>query len=99
MSWPPEPRLKRASAGIFSLHGSGVAVVEAPYGAHPSASPSLYRSDDRHLKEYVKASASEDGFAAYLQRYAYGASNQAAYLEQLGGARLGQLAVSETNLS
>jgi glutaconate CoA-transferase subunit A len=25
------------------------AVVEAPYGAHPTTSPSLYRSDERHL--------------------------------------------------
>ena len=38
------------------------AVVEAPYGAHPTASPSLYRQDNRHLKEYVKASASDQSF-------------------------------------
>ncbi|KAB2874504.1 MAG: CoA transferase subunit A [Burkholderiaceae bacterium] len=74
------------------------AVVEAPYGAHPSASPSLYRFDGRHLKEYVKASTSEGAFAAYLQRYAHAAPDQMSYLERLGGARLGQLASSETNL-
>lgn len=74
------------------------AIVEAPYGAHPSASPSLYRSDDRHLQEYVKASGNDEAFATYLQRYAHAASDQAAYLEQLGGARLGQLTASETNL-
>lgn len=75
------------------------AVVEAPYGAHPTASPSMYRADNRHLKEYVMASATGDEFVQYLQRYAHGAPGQAEYLAELGGARLGQLAASETNLA
>ncbi|MEO8655832.1 MAG: glutaconate CoA-transferase, partial [Ramlibacter sp.] len=75
------------------------AVVEAPWGAHPSASPSLYRADERHLKEYVKASASEEAFAAYLSKYVHGAAAQAAYLDLLGGGRLAGLQVSESTLS
>lgn len=74
------------------------AVVELPYGAHPTASPSLYRSDQRHLKEYVKASASDEGFAAYLKRYVREAATHQAYLDAIGGGRLGALAVSESNL-
>jgi len=74
------------------------AVVEAPYGAHPTASPSLYRSDEQHLKAYVKSSVSADAFAAYLTRHIHDAATQAAYLDGIGGSRLAALAVSETNL-
>ena len=74
------------------------AVVELPYGAHPTASPSLYRMDERFLKEYVKASASDEAFASYLRRHVNDAGDQAAYLDLLGGARLGRLAVSETHI-
>jgi glutaconate CoA-transferase subunit A len=75
------------------------AVVEAPWGAHPTASPGLYRADERHLKEYVKASISDEAFDAYLQKYAHAAGAQTAYLDLLGGGRLAALAVSESTLS
>ena len=74
-------------------------VVEAPWGAHPSASPSLYRGDEKHLKEYVKASVSDEAFSAYLKKYARDAATQPAYLDALGGARLGTLTTSESNLT
>ncbi|MDB5931812.1 MAG: CoA transferase subunit [Polaromonas sp.] len=74
-------------------------IVEAPYGAHPASSPSLYGADELHLKEYVRASASAEAFAAYLKRYVSNAAAHADYLDALGGARLASLAVSETNLT
>ena len=74
-------------------------VVEAPWGAHPTASPSLYRSDEKHLREYVKASASAEAFDAYLQTYAKDAPTQPVYLDTLGGARLATLTTSESNLA
>jgi glutaconate CoA-transferase subunit A len=74
------------------------AVVEAPWGAHPTASPASYRADELHLAEYVKASAKDERWAAYLQRYVHGAATPADYLDTLGGARLAALAVSESTL-
>lgn len=74
------------------------AVVEAPYGAHPTASPSLYRSDEAHLKAYVKASASDEAFAGYLAQHVRDAAGQGGYLDGIGGSRLAALAVSESNL-
>lgn len=71
------------------------AVVEVPFGAHPTASPSFYRTDDRHLKEYVEASKEAAGFQAYLDRYVRPGANSV-YLDALGGARLAALSVSET---
>ena len=74
------------------------AVVEAPFGAHPSSSAGLYRADDVHLREYVKASAKPDAYRAYLERYVEKAAESTAYLNEIGAARLAALAVSETNL-
>lgn len=74
------------------------AVVEAPWGAHPTASPTVYRADERHLSEYVKAAATEEAWGAYLQRHVHGAATPAAYLDALGGSRLAALAVSESTL-
>jgi glutaconate CoA-transferase, subunit A len=90
----------RRSNHLTKLSSSMVdAVVEVPYGAHPSASPSLYRADERHLKEYVKASSSAEAFAAYLKRYVGDAAGQFAYLDAIGGARVASLSVSQSNVS
>jgi len=75
------------------------AVVEAPWGAHPTASPTLHRADEAHLAEYVKASAKPESWQAYLQKYVVGAASHAAYLDSLGGGRLAALAVSESTLA
>ncbi len=74
-------------------------VVEAPWGAHPTASPTVHRADERHLAEYVKASAKPETWQAYLQKYVHGPDSLEAYLDSLGGARLAALAVSETTLA
>jgi len=74
------------------------AVVEAPWGAHPTASPTLYRADEAHLAEYVKASADGAAWAAYLQRHVRAPATQAAYLDTLGAARLATVMVSESTL-
>jgi glutaconate CoA-transferase subunit A len=67
------------------------AVVELPYGAHPTASPSFYPSDEDHLRAYVKASRDRESFSAYLDKYVQVAS-QGAYLDAVGGSALGELA-------
>ena len=74
------------------------AVVEAPWGAHPTASPTLYRADEAHLADYVKASADGQAWAAYLQRHVRAPATQAAYLDILGAARLAAVRVSESTL-
>ena len=74
------------------------AVVEAPWGAHPTASPTLYRADEAHLAEYVKASADDKAWAAYLQRHVQAPATQAAYLDTLSAARLATVMVSESTL-
>ena len=94
------PEVIRRSNHLTKLPSAMVdAVVEAPFGAHPTASAALYRADDAHLKEYVKASAKPESFAAYLERYVTGAADNAAYLDRVGAGRIAGLGVSESNLA
>ncbi len=60
------------------------AVVEAPFGAHPTVSAGFYDLDEAHVAEYVKASAAEASFQGYLDRYVRGCEGPQAYRERIG---------------
>ncbi len=45
------------------------AVIEAPFGCHPTSSHRLYHYDEEHLKEYLQLAATADGFQQYLDKY------------------------------
>jgi glutaconate CoA-transferase, subunit A len=67
------------------------AVVEVPWGAHPTPVLSRYLADEEHMSEYVEASASPEAFDAYLQRYVFEPRDQHDYLERVGATRLAHL--------
>jgi glutaconate CoA-transferase subunit A len=60
------------------------AIVEAPFGAHPSSSAGNYHEDSEHLAAYVKASADPAAFKAYLDRFVLGPRDHRAYLDLIG---------------
>jgi glutaconate CoA-transferase subunit A len=64
------------------------AVVDTPFGCHPTASHKYYTYDADHLKEYLKAS--KEDFSAYLDKYVYGTKNHEEYLEVIGGRAVAQ---------
>lgn len=67
------------------------AVVEAPFGAHPTASVPGYGIDIEHLKEY-NAATTPEAWAAYRQRYIDVASHDD-YVAACGGrGRLASIA-------
>lgn len=66
------------------------AVVELPWGAHPTPLLGRYLMDDAHMAEYVAASAGAGPMAAYLEAYVTGVSH-ADYLARLGPTRLASL--------
>jgi glutaconate CoA-transferase, subunit A len=70
------------------------AVVEAPYGAHPSSSAAGYQLDEKHIREYVKASGDTANFAAYLERYVRRCKSEKDYLDLVGKEQLASLNVS-----
>lgn len=81
-----------ATAGVtIPAHRVG-AVVEVPYGAHPTSSYPGYAYDRPHLAEYVEAArAGGAALAAYLDRYVGGAADEKAYRELVGLDRLAGL--------
>ena len=70
------------------------AVIRAPYGAHPYASPGFYLEDREHMKEYVAAATVflKEGdlrpFESYLKKYVYEPETHADYLEMIGFKRI-----------
>jgi glutaconate CoA-transferase subunit A len=67
------------------------AVVEIPWGAHPTPVLSRYLADEHHMSEYVAASASSEAFNAYLERYVFEPANHDDYLQRVGSTRLAHL--------
>ncbi len=68
------------------------AVINIPYGAHPTESPFMYERDEDHLKELLNIAKSDEGFKKYLDKYVFLKDNDE-YLEVIGKERLENLKV------
>jgi glutaconate CoA-transferase subunit A len=79
----PEP-----SSGCFIPSLYVTAVVHVPFGAHPTGAPGYYEADDAQLREYVAASASDEAFAAYLDKYVFEPGSHEGYLQRIGLSRI-----------
>ncbi|KKM09063.1 hypothetical protein SY88_20635 [Clostridiales bacterium PH28_bin88] len=64
------------------------AVVEVPYGAHPTLVANFYDNDPWWYKEYIDASKDEVKFKLWLNEWVYGVKNHEGYLRKLGQDRL-----------
>ena len=60
------------------------AIVEAPYGAHPSSCLQVYDHDREHLAVYARAAGDPDEFRRYLDKYVYGVKSHLDYLKLIG---------------
>ncbi len=58
-----------------------VAVVEAPFGAHPGYTPGFYDVDLTFGSLYQQASSTEEGFKAFLDEWVLGVPDRAAYTQ------------------
>ena len=67
------------------------AIVEVPYGAHPSSCLQVYDHDRQHLGMYARAAQDPAEFRRYLDTYVYGAKSHLEYLNLVGIGRLMQL--------
>ncbi len=61
------------------------AVVEVPYGAHPTAMHASYDYDLSHLDYAFKQSKDEKLFKNYLEKYVYRVCDHMEYLDLIGG--------------
>ena len=61
------------------------AVVEVPYGAHPTSFYPNYGYDNRLHLEWAAAARDDDEVAKLMKHYVLGPENQQQYLEVIGG--------------
>ncbi len=71
------------------------AVVECPYGAHPSAVQGYYKRDDAFFRQYHEQTKTKAGSDAWLDRWVYSTGNRLAYMDQLGACRVEDLGVKQ----
>ena len=71
------------------------AVVECPYGAHPSPVQGYYKRDDAFFRQYHEQTKTKEDNAAWLDRWVYGITDRRAYSNQLGGCRVDELGVKK----
>jgi glutaconate CoA-transferase subunit A len=71
------------------------AVVECPYGAHPSPVQGHYRRDDAFFRQYQEQTKTKHDSDSWLERWVHSVADRRAYLHQLGGCRVGDLAVKQ----
>jgi glutaconate CoA-transferase subunit A len=71
------------------------AVVECPYGAHPSPVQGYYKRDDAFFREYHQQTKTPEESDAWFVRWVDGVSDCEQYVELLGGARVEALGVKQ----
>ncbi|NHM28770.1 CoA transferase subunit A [Desulfofundulus sp. TPOSR] len=64
------------------------AVVEEPWGAHPSYVQGYYDRDEGMYQFYAQSAKTRDGFMKYLDEWVLGVNDRKGYLEKLGFARV-----------
>jgi len=67
------------------------AVVEEPFGAHPSYVQGYYDRDNSFYLEWDKISRSQESTEVWLDEWVYSLPDRAAYLKKLGQKRLESL--------
>ncbi len=75
--------------GIPALSVS--AVVPVTFGCHPCSSHRYYNYDDVHLRLYIDAAATEDGFANYMKEFVYGPEDAEDYMRHVQNQDWGAL--------
>lgn len=68
------------------------AVVHAPFGSHPGETCYLYRRDEEHIRDYLRAVRTAEGTREYLDRWILGPKSHDEYLDLVGRGRLRRLA-------
>jgi len=71
------------------------AVVECPYGAHPSPVQGYYKRDDAFFRQYHEQTKTRPDNDAWLQRWVYSIADRRAYMNQLGACRVDDLGVKQ----
>jgi glutaconate CoA-transferase subunit A len=71
------------------------AVVECPFGAHPSPVQGYYKRDDAFFRQYHEQTKTKANSDAWLERWVEAVSDRRAYTKQLGASRVEELGVKQ----
>jgi glutaconate CoA-transferase, subunit A len=71
------------------------AVVECPYGAHPSPVQGYYKRDDAFFRQYHEHTKNKTDFDVWLGRWVNEIEDRCAYMNQLGACRVEGLSVKQ----
>jgi 3-oxoacid CoA-transferase subunit A/glutaconate CoA-transferase subunit A len=63
------------------------AVIEVPFGAHPTEMPTVYYFDEEHIAHWLEVSKTAEGTAKYFNEFVFGVPDFETYLEKIGGMR------------
>ena len=72
------------------------AIVQIPYGAHPTACYAFYDYDPKHLNFYKKVAQTDDLFKEYVEEWVYGVSSHDEYVEKVGATMLMKIRANPT---
>lgn len=64
------------------------AVIEEPWGAHPSYSQGYYDRDNQYYMDYEQKTRTREEHEKFLQEWVFGVSDRREYLKHLGAERL-----------
>ncbi|MBV9816904.1 MAG: CoA transferase subunit A [Solirubrobacterales bacterium] len=78
-----------SAAGVTIPYFLVDAVVEAPYGAHPTSCYPHYTYDREHIAAWIAAAAGDEGIREYFETYL--APDECHYRDQIGEAALARL--------
>ncbi len=71
------------------------AVVECPFGAHPSPVQGCYSRDDAAFQQYHEQTKSPADFAAWLKRWVLDVAERREYMNRVGACRQQELTVKK----
>jgi glutaconate CoA-transferase subunit A len=63
------------------------AVIEVPFGAHPTEMPVTYYFDEEHIAHWLEVSRTPEGTAEYFEEFVFSVPDFKAYLEKVGGLK------------
>lgn len=72
------------------------AVVPVTFGCHPTSSHRYYNYDDVHLRLYMQAAATREGFEQYLAEYVLQPEDQEEYMRRVQNQDWGAMRESDT---
>jgi glutaconate CoA-transferase, subunit A len=64
------------------------AVVEIPFGCHPTSSHRFYNADTVHLKQYLAAARSADSLETYIRQFIIEVRTETEYLARVSGTEM-----------